>query len=118
MSERTAQVNQLIKQEVGIYLQEHLSGHSGFLTVTAVETTPDLKSATVWYGYVGEDLARANREVKRAGRALQSHINKRLAMKSVPRIVLKYDKSGEYASDISRVIDEANSTAGGDSRTS
>lgn len=118
MSERVQQVNRLLKQEIGGYLQEHLTAHAGFLTITAVETTSDLKLATVWYGYVGNDLGSAVKELLKGRRALQTYINKRLAMKSVPKIVLKYDKSGEYATEISKIIDEANDETPGNSEIS
>lgn len=108
MSERVEQVNHLLKKEVGNYLQENLGDHSGMLTITAAETTSDLKLATIWYGYVGDDLANVTKQLKRERRNLQKYINKRLAMKSVPRIVMKYDNSGDYAVEISKVIDNAN----------
>ncbi len=108
MSERTEQVNHLLKSEVGIYLQEHLEGHAGVLTITAVETTNDMKHTTIWFGYVGEDLGTALKELRKITKALQQHINKRLCMKNVPRITFKYDSSGDYAIDISKIIDEAN----------
>jgi len=107
MSERVEQVNQLLKKEVGEYLQEHIGTDAGFLTITAVEATPDLKLATIWFGYVGEDIAAVRKALKKEKRFLQSYINKRLTMKSVPRLVLKLDNSGDYAVEISKAIEEA-----------
>lgn len=108
MSERVQQVNELLKHEVSSYLQEHLGEHSGLLTITAVETAHDLKTAVIWYGYVGDDLGKVNGQLRRERKSLQSHINKRFVMKSVPKINLKYDKSGDYAVEISKIIDDAN----------
>jgi len=114
MSERTEQVNHLLKAEAGAYLQEHLEGHRGVFTITAAETTNDLRQTTIWFGYVGDDLGTMMKELKKNVKPLQQHINKRLCMKNVPRITFKYDNSGDYAIDISKVIDEANR----DSKTS
>jgi ribosome-binding factor A len=114
MNERAEQVNHLLKAEVGTYLQEHLVNHQGVLTVTAVETTGDLRLSTVWFGYVGSDLGTVTTELRKNSRQLQQYINKRLSMKNVPRIVFKYDNSGDYAIDITKIIDEANR----DSKTS
>jgi ribosome-binding factor A len=108
MSERVEQVNHLLKNEIGGYLQEHLANHHGVLTITAVETTNDLRLSTVWFGYVGDDLGTVTSELRRNTKPLQQYINKRLSMKNVPKIVFKYDNSGDYAIDISKIIDEAN----------
>ena len=110
MSERVEQVNQLLKKEVGAYLQEHMPSTGGFLTITAAQTTPDLKLAVIWYGYVGDDLPAIIKLLRKEKRSLQTYINKRLAMKSVPKIVLKHDNSGDYAVQISKKIEEAKST--------
>jgi len=107
MSGRTEQVNHLLKKEVGEYLQEHLEDHRGFLTITAVETTSDLKLATIWFGYVGNDLGSVIKSISKERRFIQTYINKRLTMKSVPRLVFKYDNSGEYAVEISKAIEKA-----------
>lgn len=117
MSERVQQVNHLLKEEVSQFLQENLDGHTGFLTITAVETTNDLKAATVWYGYVGDDLGKVTNELRKIRRNLQTHINKRLTMKSVPKIILKHDNSGEYAMKISKIIDKATHEIAGNSQT-
>jgi len=107
MSERVRQVSQLLKQEVSGYLQEHLPDHAGFLTITVVEAAPDLKTATIWYAYVGDDLPVVVKLLRKEKRGLQAYINKRLSMKSVPRLFFKYDSSGDYAVEISQAIDKA-----------
>lgn len=117
MSERVEQVNQLLKTEVGSYLQEHLTAHAGVLTITAVHATADLRLATIWYGYVGDDLGTVTRELKKERHDLQSYINKRLAMKSVPKILFKYDNSGDYAVEISKIIEEATHETAGNSKS-
>jgi ribosome-binding factor A len=108
MSERVQQVNELLKQDVAGYLQVHLGDHAGLLTITAVETAHDLKTAVIWYGYVGDDLGKVSGQIRRLRRDLQAYINKKFVMKSVPKITLKYDKSGDYAVEISKLIDDAN----------
>ncbi len=107
MSERVHKVNQQIKEEVSSFLHTNLGAHNGIFSVTAVNTTPDLRYATIWYSYLGEDLKGFERDLAEHSRALQRYVNSRLTMKYVPKLAYRFDKSGEYAQQISKIIDEA-----------
>lgn len=107
MSIRTYQVSELIKQEVGIYIQSQLGRHKGLITIIAVETTPDLKNAKIWFGYVGSDVGTVTKELRSHRKDIQKNLNDRLEMKNVPKISFQLDVSGDYAQKISRIIDES-----------
>ncbi len=107
MGERLYKVNEQIKHEVGAYIQEHLRGNLGLVTVTAVESTSDLKHARVWIGYIGETRGSAIAELRRHTREIQTYLNSTLTMKNVPRISFQLDQSGDYAQKISKIIDES-----------
>jgi ribosome-binding factor A len=107
MSGRVEQVNQLIKKDVGEYLQENIANETGFLTITAVEVTADLRLATIWFTYIGEDTERVFENLKKEKRNIQRYINKRFVMKNVPKLIFRYDNSGDYAVEISKAIKDA-----------
>ncbi len=107
MSQRVSKVNELIQQEVSTYIQENLGRHLGIMTITIVETTPDLKHAKIWFGYIGHDLGSAIKELKSSQRSIQKYLNDKLTMKSIPRISFALDNSGDYAQKISKIIDES-----------
>ncbi|MEI6266944.1 MAG: ribosome-binding factor A [bacterium] len=105
MSERIRQVNEEIKKAVGIFLQRDLSDPAGLITVIAVETTPDLKRALVWYGYLGTKPEKYVAEILKKERgACQKYVNSVLHLRFLPRIEFRYDTSGDYAQKISEII--------------
>lgn len=107
MGERTYKVNEQIKHEVGAYIQEHLTFANGLITITAVETTPDLRHAKVWVGYIGTELGSALSELRKHRSGIQAHLNSKLTMKFVPKVSFSLDHSGDYAQKISKLIDES-----------
>ena len=53
---RLDRVNQLIREEISLLLQRELKDpRLGFVTVTEVETTKDLRSAKVFVSVLGDD---------------------------------------------------------------
>jgi ribosome-binding factor A len=111
-SNRIQKVNELIKEEVSKILLTELGDHKGLLTITAVETTPDLRQATVWFRYLNGDETEIEKELKAKERSIQHEVNRKFTMKYVPKISFRYDKSGEYADKINELLkgtDDGNS---------
>jgi ribosome-binding factor A len=103
-SNRIQKVNGLIKEEVSKILLTELGEHKGLLTITAVETTPDLRHATIWYRYLGGEEAEIEKLLKGKQRDIQQEINHKFTMKYVPKISFRFDKSGEYADRINELL--------------
>ena len=60
MSQRTERVDELLRQEIGAHPGKDVQDpHIGFATVTAVETTPDLRHARVRVSVIGGSAERA-----------------------------------------------------------
>lgn len=85
MKNRVKRVGELLKETIAeIILKEFDNLHIGFITITAVEMTKDLKKATVFficYGNENKEL-----EAKRILNDSKGYIKEKLASK----IVLKY----------------------------
>ena len=80
----------------------------GFVTVTAVDTSPDLRTARVYVSVLGDD---AEREATLAGlRAahgvLQASIARETRTKRTPTLTFHYDETPERGVRISRLLDE------------
>lgn len=108
MSDRIYKINELLREQVSELMLRELADHEGFITVKAVETTPDLRYATIWYSLIGADENKIAEVIGQSEKAIQKALNTRLSLKRVPKITFRLDKSGDYADKINRLIHEAN----------
>jgi ribosome-binding factor A len=108
VTERTARLDALLHQEISkIVVREVHDPRIGFVTVTDVEVTPDLRHAQVWVSIIGGDDER--RETMRVlGRAMpyvRHHLGK-LHLKRIPELHLKEDRTAERGTRVLRLLDE------------
>ncbi|RJO60841.1 ribosome-binding factor A [candidate division WS5 bacterium] len=107
MSERIRKINALVAREVADELSK--TDLSALVTVKAVETTPDMKSATVWIGVLGGDEETVKAELEEKRRDIQQAVNAAVTAKYVPVLNFKIDHSGEYAEKIEELLKDENS---------
>lgn len=80
----------------------------GFVTVTGVRTTHDLKQATVYVSVLGSE-SRRDRTLTRLEAAhgvLQARIARELRLKRTPQLTFEYDPSVERGVRMTKLIDE------------
>ena len=111
--ERTARVNEVVREVLADELERMSDPGLGFVTITGVEVTPDLRQATVYYSVLrptggpeddGEVTAAA---LRAAGPHLQSVINRQVRMKYTPHLVFREDpaiRTGERVDEILRQL--------------
>ena len=80
----------------------------GFVTITAVETSPDLRSARVFVSVLGDA---AERKATLSGLAsshgvLQAAIAREMRIKRTPTLSFHYDDSIERGARLSQLLDE------------
>jgi ribosome-binding factor A len=103
---RIEQINELIKQETAKILLEEFEFDPGMMvTVMSAETSDNLEACSIWIsvfpiGKIGTALEVLN---KRIGE-IQKLLNRKLALRFVPRIQFKIDKSEKYASEIGELF--------------
>ena len=102
-------VNQAMRE----VLSSHITGdlkdpRIGFVTVTSVETSPDLSSARVFVSVLGDAEARdaALAGLASAHGILQSHVARELRMKRTPTLAFVYDDTTERAIRLESLIKE------------
>ena len=107
--ERTARVNEVIREVLAEELERLADAHLGFITVTGVEVTPDLRQATVYYSALtlGEDDAEHDTAgaLKAVKAHLQAAIARQVRMKYTPHLLFREDpaiKTGERVDEILR----------------
>src|SRR5437763_5201180 len=103
-------VNEAVKEVLSAQLAAGLKDpRIGFVTVTGVETSPDLRNARVYVSVLGDEAARddAMAGLEHSRGFLQAQINNQLRMKRTPHLDFVYDDTGERAARLTRLIDEA-----------
>ena len=80
----------------------------GFVTVTAVKTSPDLRYARVYVSVLGDEQARSDTldGLRSARGFLQGRVAAELSLKNTPAITFEYDESIDRGMRISQLIDE------------
>ena len=108
MTGRMRRVNESLRQVLSEALLELKDPRIGFVTVTGVETSPDLRQATVYVSVLGGEKKRyaSMTGLDAAHGVLQSHIARELRMKRTPTLTFEYDHAVEHGVRMSRLIDE------------
>jgi ribosome-binding factor A len=101
-------VNESVRQGLAETLPELKDPRIGLVTVTGVDTTPDLRHATVYVSVLGS--ARKQKSsllgLEAAHGMLQSRLASQLRMKRTPHLTFEYDPTVERGVRMTRLIDE------------
>jgi ribosome-binding factor A len=106
MSQRVKKVNELIKREISKIIEREIDPELGFLTVTEVCTTSDLRLADVWISIYNKKTENFKKVLEEITPTIQKILNKRLYLKYVPKITLKIDTSTAYAFEIDKTLNK------------
>jgi ribosome-binding factor A len=80
----------------------------GFVTITAVEATQDLREARVWYTVLEPKRRDSSREALESARGiLQGRVAAELRTRHTPHLEFVYDERQERAVALTQLIDEA-----------
>ena len=108
MTGRMRRVNQTLKEVLSEGIGELKDPRIGFVTVTGVETAPDLSQARVFVSVLGSVR---KRNASLAGLAaahgvLRARIARELRLKRTPQLAFEYDPSVERGVRMTQLIDE------------
>ena len=106
---RMRRVNEVIREVVGATIAGELQDpRIGFVTVTAVDTSPDLRTAQVHVSVLGsEDEQKDTMDGLRAAQGMvQRALGGQLHMKRTPTLRFVYDDSIERADRLNRLMDD------------
>jgi ribosome-binding factor A len=113
MADRMRRVNEAVREVVSVRLAEGLRDpRIGFVTVTSVETSPDLRQARVYVSVLGSDDERAETlaGLESAHGLLQQAVASELRMKHTPTLQFVFDESIDRGMRISELLDESDDT--------
>jgi ribosome-binding factor A len=80
----------------------------GFVTVTAVQTNPDLRHARVYVSVLGDDAVRSRSMsgLQSAHGYLQKRVARELRIKHTPTLEFRYDDSLDRSLRVNELLDE------------
>jgi len=102
-------INEVLREVVGAAIATDLSDpRIGFVTVTSVETSPDLRAAKVYVSVLGDAAEReATLSALRSSHGvIQSRIAAETRMKRTPTLTFHYDETIEQGVRISRLLED------------
>ena len=101
-------VNESVRQVLAEAMVELKDPRIGLVTVTGVDTSPDLRHATVYVSVLGSEKKRAAslRGLEAAHGLLQARLGRELRMKRTPQLAFEYDPSVERGVRMTQLIDE------------
>jgi ribosome-binding factor A len=106
-SDRMRRVNEAMREVLSAAITSELKDpRVGFVTVTAVETSPDLRHARVFVSVLGNpgERRRSLKAMDSARGFLQRRVGSELRMKHTPQIQFVYDETPERGMRINELL--------------
>ncbi|HEY8792616.1 MAG TPA: 30S ribosome-binding factor RbfA [Gaiellaceae bacterium] len=101
-------VNESVRQVLSEAIGQLKDPRIGFVTITGVETSSDLRHARVYLSVLGAERKRAQTlaGLEAARVLLQAQLGHELRMKRTPQLAFEYDPSVERGVRMTKLIDE------------
>jgi ribosome-binding factor A len=101
-------VNEAIREVLAASVLELKDPRIGFVTVTGVKTSPDLRHARVFVSVLGSESKRERslEGLAAAHGVLQARLARELRLKRTPQLAFEYDPSVERGVRMTQLIDE------------
>ena len=109
MAERMRRVNEAVREVVSARIAEGLRDpRIGFVTVTSVDTSPDLRQARVYVSVLGnpEERDATMAGLESAHGVLQQSVARELHLKHTPTLQFVFDESIDRGMRISELLDD------------
>jgi len=105
---RSQRVGDLVREEVADIIMYRLKDpRIGFVTVTGVDMSPDMKNARVYVSVLKEEDRELTLEILNSSKSfIRSLLSKRLRMKFIPSVEFRFDTSIEYGYKIDKLLKE------------
>jgi ribosome-binding factor A len=106
-------VNEAVREVLSAAITNDLKDpRIGFVTVTAVDTSPDLRHAHVYVSVLGDEQSRADslKGLASAHGYLQGRVASELRLKHTPQLDFRYDDSAERGMRITELLREERPT--------
>ena len=106
-SRRSRQVADQVKFEIGWLIERKIKDpEKGFITITRVRLSSDLKFANIYFSALGDAAQRTASEkvLKRSGQFLRRELGRKLNVRYIPELRFFFDDSLDYAEHMNRLF--------------
>ena len=104
---RADRVSDQMKQEIADILMRKIKDpRIGFVTITDVEVTDDLKNAKVFVSIYGSDKETTLKGLTSASPFIRAELGRRMRLKFVPEILFRFDSTVEKGAHIMELLRE------------
>ncbi len=106
---RMRRVNEVIREVLGAAIATEVKDpRIGFVTVTDVDTSPDLRAARVYVSVLGSEEERQQTMdgLQSSHGFLQSRIGAEMRMKRTPTLTFEYDESLERGARLTELLED------------
>jgi ribosome-binding factor A len=110
VSVRTEKVAHIIKEQLGfLFERDYRSSEMGFMTVTKVTMSPDLKLARVYISVFGDAKTKERTLflLNEAKKEIRYHIGRTVRIKFTPEIAFFIDDTMDYVENIENLLKKA-----------
>ena len=107
-SPRMRKVNELLREVIAEEANELKDPRIGFLTITGVDTAPNLRTARVFYSVIGDDDQRTETAaaLKSAAKRFQAAIGQQTRLKYTPVLEFRLDPAIDQGLRIDALIQQ------------
>lgn len=109
MSRRTERLAEEIREEVARIVGRELKDpRIGFVTITWVELTADLRTARVHVGVLGgaQDREKTLAGLQKAAGFVRREMGRRIRVRHTPELIFQYDEGLEATDRVARLLEE------------
>ncbi len=112
---RQQRVEEAMKKEVSIIIHDEIKDpRIGFVTITRVELSKDLRNAKIFYSVLGkeEDYEKTKLALDSALGFIRSLLASRINLRFATELVFKEDRSTEYSVKIEEILNKIKESDG------
>jgi ribosome-binding factor A len=109
MTARTDRIDQLLREEIGAILSKDVQDpRIGFVTVTDVETAPDLSVARIWVSVIGQPAERdlTMKALQHALPFVRHELGSRIRLRRIPELQLRADDTVQRGTRVLQLLAE------------
>ena len=104
---RLDKVNELMKREIGTFVQKEFEWPGTIVSILDVEITEDLKEGRVWVGVVGRMApAQVIDKLSRKRGDIQRAVSRRVVLRNTPKLTFRHDDSARRGVSMVNLLDD------------